>query len=174
MRDRRKAFMVAPHLEMDHRNLKENLMVTAHDDLVNKVGDALEASLPAGTTIITTKKGKRRSKGYGTITKVSSSKAKQADLPEMENHQRRIAEIEDLGDIQLDLQDQMDALKEKLKDADENLVASMKRHDRTFYHRPTWGKVILKESKTKAKVTKAVVATKVDENGDSPDDSSDE
>lgn len=97
---------------------------------------------------------------------------KQDDLPTMEDHQRRIAEIEDLADIQIDLQDQLSALKEKVKDADENLVASMKRHDRTFYERQTWGKVVLKESKTKAKVTKAVVATNVDE--ESADDGGEE
>ena len=96
-------------------------------------------------------------------------KRKQEDLPTMENHQRRIAEIEDLADIQIDLQDQLSALKEKVKDADENLVASMKRHDRNFYERQTWGKVILKESKTKAKVTKAVVKSGGDEDSDSDD-----
>lgn len=99
-------------------------------------------------------------------------KAKQEDLPEMKDHQKRIAEIEDLADIQLDLMDEMSALKEKVKEADENLVASMKRHDRTFYQRQTWGKVVLKESKTKAKVTKAVVASNID--GESADDGSEE
>lgn len=93
-------------------------------------------------------------------------RAKQEDLPEMEDHQRKIAEIEELADIQLDLMDQMSALKERVKEADENLVASMKRHDRTFYARETWGKVILKESKTKAKVTKATVKSAADD----PDD----
>ena len=96
-------------------------------------------------------------------------KAKQTDLPSMENHQRRIAEIEDLADVQMDLTDQMSSLKEKLKEADENLVASMKRHDKTFYQRQTWGKVILKESKTKAKVTKAVPTTVVDGDGETTD-----
>lgn len=94
-------------------------------------------------------------------------KRKQEDLPTMEDHQRRIAEIEELADTQIDLQDQLSALKEKVKDADENLVASMKRHDRTFYERQTWGKVILKESKTKARVTKfAVKPTGDDEETD--------
>ena len=99
--------------------------------------------------------------------KVSKRRGKkQDDLPTMEDHQRKIAEIEDLADIQDELQIQMSDLKEKLKDADENLVASMKRHDRTFYERQTWGKVVLKESKTKAKVTKATVKSTVDD----PDD----
>lgn len=96
-------------------------------------------------------------------------KAKQDDLPTMEEHQKKIAEIEDLADIQLDLMDQMSALKEKVKEADENLVASMKRHDRTYYSRQTWGTVVLKESKTKAKVTKAVASTNVDDEGDADD-----
>lgn len=99
-------------------------------------------------------------------------KAKQDDLPTMEEHQKKIAEIEDLADIQLDLMDQLSALKEKVKEADENLVASMKRHDRTFYQRPTWGKVVLKESKTKAKVTKAVAAS-TDSDDSDQDDSAD-
>ena len=97
-------------------------------------------------------------------------KAKQEDLPEMEDHQRRIAEIEELGDIQLDLMDQLSALKEKVKEADENLVASMKRHDRTFYQRQTWGSVVLTEARVKAKVKKQVVASKDDEDGDSAAD----
>lgn len=97
-------------------------------------------------------------------------KGKQDDLPTMQDHQRRIAEIEDLGDVQSDLEDEMDALKMKLKEADDNLVASMKKHDRTFYQRQTWGKVILRESKTKAKVTKAALTTKVDENAEDLDD----
>jgi hypothetical protein len=96
-------------------------------------------------------------------------KAKQDDLPTMEEHQKKIAEIEDLADVQLDLMDQMSSLKEKVKEADENLVASMKKHDRTFYARQSWGKVILKESRTHAKVTKAVVATDGDD-----EDSADE
>ena len=84
----------------------------------------------------------------------------------MKDHQRRIAEIEELGDRQIDLEDQVKALKEKLKDADDELVASMKRHDRTFYQRQTWGTVVLKESKTKARVTKAAPKTVVDGDGE--------
>jgi len=93
-------------------------------------------------------------------------KVKQDDLPTMEDHQKKIAEIEDLADIQIDLTDQMSSLKEKVKEADENLVASMKRHDRTFYQRQTWGKVVLKESRTKAKVTKATVKPADDSDSD--------
>lgn len=134
-------------------------MVTATEELTERVAEALEEALPEGQTIIT-KKGVRKGKGS---TKAKVTKAKQDDLPSMEEHQRKIAEIEELGDIQKDLEDQMDSLKMKLKEADENLVASMKKHDRTFYARQTWGKVVLKESRTHAKVTKAAVATNVDD-----------
>lgn len=98
---------------------------------------------------------------------------KQVDLPTMEDHQRKIQEIEDLADIKDELDLQMADLKEKAKDADENLVASMKRHDRTFYERQSWGKVVLKESKTKAKVTKATVKASGDGEAD-PDETADE
>lgn len=84
-------------------------------------------------------------------------KAKQDDLPSMESHQRRIAEIEEIADELVDLEDQLSAIKEKRNDAMENLVASMKRHDRSLYERQTWGRVILKESKTKASVKKQVI-----------------
>jgi hypothetical protein len=99
-------------------------------------------------------------------------KAKQDDLPSMENHQRRIAEIEDLGDAEKELEDQLDSLKMKVKEANDDLVAAMKRHDKTFYQRQTWGKVVLKEPKTTAKVTKAAPATVVDGEGEDqhPDD----
>lgn len=93
-------------------------------------------------------------------------KAKQDDLPTMEEHQKKIAEIEDLADIQIDLMDQMSALKEKVKEADENLVASMKRHDRTYYSRQTWGSVVLKEGRVKATVKKAVVASSESDDAD--------
>lgn len=113
----------------------------------------------AATEVTLTPKVSKRGRG---------KKAKQDDLPTMEEHQKRIVEIEYLADIQIDLMDQMSSLKEQVKEADENLVASMKRHDRTFYQRQTWGKVILKESKTKAKVTKATVKS----DADSADDES--
>ena len=71
-------------------------------------------------------------------------KAKQEDLPTIEPSDRKIQEIEDLGDALADLQDEMASLKGKVKDADENLVAAMKRRDRTYYHRQTWGAKALK------------------------------
>lgn len=95
-------------------------------------------------------------------------KAKQDDLPSMEDHQRKIAEIEDLADLEQEANDRLSEAKEKHKDAMENLVASMKRHDKTFYQRQTWGKVVLKESKTTAKVTKATVKP-TDADGDEGD-----
>lgn len=136
-------------------------MAAATEEFTERVAEALEEALPEGTTIHT-KTGVRKGKGS---TKAKVTKAKQDDLPTMEDHQRKIAEIEELGDIQKDLEDQMDALKMKLKEADENLVASMKRHDKTFYQRQTWGKVVLKESKTRAKVTKAAPTANVDDEG---------
>ena len=105
------------------------------------------------------------------VSRRGRGKAKQDDLPTMEEHQKKIAEIEDLADIQLDLMDQMSSLKEKVKEADENLVASMKRHDRTFYQRQTWGSVILKEGRVSAKVKKQIAAsTDEDADGDSADE----
>jgi hypothetical protein len=93
---------------------------------------------------------------------------KQDDLTTMEEHQRRIPEIEDMADELIDIDDRLSALKEKHKDAMENLVVSMKKHDRTFYERQTWGRVILKEAATKARVTKA--ALKGPEDSDSEGD----
>lgn len=136
-------------------------MATVKEDLVERVGQALEAALPEGTEIITPN-GVRKGKG----AKAKITKAKQDDLPTMEEHQKKIAEIEDLADAQLDLMDQMSSLKEKVKEADENLVASMKRHDRTYYSRQTWGSVVLTEAKVKAKVKKQVATSNVDEESD--------
>lgn len=92
-------------------------------------------------------------------------KAKQEDLPTIEPSDRRIAELEDLGDVLADLQDEMASLKGKVKDADENLVAAMLKRERTFYSRPQWGKIMIKETKTSAKVTKAG-SGKADEDAD--------
>jgi len=91
------------------------------------------------------------------VTGRRGKKAKQADLPAMEDHQRKIAEIEDAADELIELEDRLSSIKNQRDDAMDNLVASMKRHDRTLYERQTWGKVILKESKTKATVKKATL-----------------
>lgn len=90
-----------------------------------------------------------------TATVRRGKKAKQDDLPTIEPSDRKIQELEDLGDALADLQDEMASLKGKVKDADENLVASMKRRDRTYYNRPTWGSVTLSETNVKAKVKKS-------------------
>lgn len=140
-------------------------MATVAEDFTERVADALEEALPEGQTIIT-KKGVRKGRGGATAT-VTKAKAKQDDLPTMEDHQRRIPEIEDLGDAMKEIEDQLDALKSKYKDADDELVASMKRHERTFYHRQTWGKVVLSEPRTRAKVTKETIKPSDSDDADS-------
>lgn len=92
-----------------------------------------------------------------TVTK--TPKGKQEDLPGVEQSSRRIAEIEDLGDVLIELEDELSALKEKVKDANENLVVAMKKRDKTYYSRQTWGTVILKETHVSAKVKKSSTAT---------------
>lgn len=83
---------------------------------------------------------------------------KQVALPGVEPSKRRIAEIEDLAEELEDITSQRVGLSNKESEAMDNLVASMKRHDRVFYQRQTWGKVKLKEGKTKAKVERDKVA----------------
>lgn len=94
-------------------------------------------------------------KDSDTTAKVTRAKAKQEDLPEIAPSDRKIQELEDLGDALADLEDEKSAITEKVKEANENLVAAMKKRDRTFYSRQTWGSIILKESKSSAKVKKA-------------------
>lgn len=98
-------------------------------------------------------KGKR-----GPRPEVSTKKGKQTDLPGVEPSARRIGEIEDLADEYEEVKSTRVSWSNKETEAMENLVASMKRHDRNFYSRTTWGKVVLKESKTKAKVEKESAA----------------
>jgi len=88
-----------------------------------------------------------------TVTR--SKKAKQEDLPGVEASSRRIAELEDLGDALVEAKDAADAAKEKVKEADENLVAAMKRREKTYYSRQTWGTITITEPTSKAKVKKA-------------------
>lgn len=90
-------------------------------------------------------------KDTATVTK----RGKQAELLGVEPSQRKIAEIEELGDTLIDYEDQLSALKGKRDDAMDDLVASMKRHKRTYYNRQTWGTVTLTEAKTKARVKKS-------------------
>lgn len=86
-----------------------------------------------------------------TVTK----RGKQEDLPGVEASQRKIQELEDLGDEVDELEAQLATLKGKCNDANDNLVAAMKRRNRTFYQRQTWGKIVLSDPKTKAKVKKS-------------------
>lgn len=97
-------------------------------------------------------------------------KGKQEDLPGVDQSDRKIQEIEDLGDALADLQDEMSTLKGKVKDADENLVAAMKRRERTYYNRPTWGSVTLKETTTSCKVKKASTGKVDDDSGEEESD----
>lgn len=90
-----------------------------------------------------------------TATVRRGKKAKQDDLPTIEPSDRKIQELEDLGDALADLEDEMHLLKGKVKDANENLVTAMKRRERTYYHRQTWGSITLKETNTTAKVKKS-------------------
>lgn len=100
-------------------------------------------------------------------------KGKQDDLPTMEDHQRKIAEIEEAADRLVELEDQLSAAREKRNDAMDELVASMRRHDKNFYERQTWGKVVLKEPKLKATVTQSKLPTSNQED-DEPVDTADE
>ena len=106
-----------------------------------------------------------KKKEGGTTAKVTKAKAKQEELPTITVSDRRIAEIEELGDALADLEDEASALREKVKDANENLVVAMKKRDRTFYQRAGWGSVILSETNVKAKVKKGS-ATSGGDDGD--------
>lgn len=98
----------------------------------------------------------KKSDSTATVTK--SKRAKQDDLPGVEASARRIAELEDLGDALIDAKDAADAAKERVKEADENLVAAMKRRQKTYYSRQTWGTITITEPTSKAKVKKATHA----------------
>lgn len=97
---------------------------------------------------------KSSANGEGTITLVKRSRAKQDDLPGVSVSSRKIAEIEDLADEVVAREDAHKSAKHQLDDAMENLVASMRRHKKSFYNRPTWGTVTLKEPKVRAAVKK--------------------
>lgn len=98
----------------------------------------------------------KKSETKATVTK---AKAKQEELPTITVSDRRIAEIEDLGDALIDAEDKASAAREKVKEANENLVACMKKRERTFYSRSTWGSVILSESSVKAKAKHTTATT---------------
>lgn len=80
--------------------------------------------------------------------------AKQGEFEGMEVSSRKIAELEELGDAVIDAEDAYKSAKGHLDDAQENLVAAMRRRNRSFYNRPTWGTITLKEPTIKAKVKK--------------------
>lgn len=90
-------------------------------------------------------KGKR-----GPRPDVVTRKAKQDELPGVSVGSRKIAEIEDLAEKLEEAQSSFNRAKEAKEDAELNLVASMKRHKKNFYSRSTWGKVTVKDGKTKA------------------------
>lgn len=90
-----------------------------------------------------------------TATVKRGRRGKQEDLPGVEVSSRKIAEIEDLADVLVEAQDRQSIVKGHVDDAMENLVASMRRHKKTYYSRPTFGTVTLKEAKIKAKVDKS-------------------
>lgn len=88
-----------------------------------------------------------KKKKSGTSVVVSRTGAKQGELPGVETSKRKIAEIEDLAEIYDDKKAAHKKSGEELKDAEENLAVSMKKHNRTSYSRTTWGRVKMKESK---------------------------
>lgn len=94
-----------------------------------------------------------------TATVTRAKKGKQDDLPGVTVSDRKIAELEDLGDALAELEDEAAAAKEKVKEANENLVAAMKKRERTYYSRATWGSITLKETNTSAKVKKSTSAS---------------
>lgn len=83
---------------------------------------------------------------------ITINSGKQTDLPGVEPSARKIGEIEDLAEELQRVTSERVGWSNKERDAMENLIASMKRHDRVIYLRQTWGKVVLKEAKTKATV----------------------
>lgn len=95
-----------------------------------------------------------RPKSSDNGVEVSRKSAKQAEFEGMEVSSRKIAELEDLGDVVIEAEDAYKSAKGRLDDAQENLVAAMRRRNRSFYNRPTWGTITLKEPTIKAKVKK--------------------
>ena len=80
--------------------------------------------------------------------------AKQTEFEGMEVSNRKIAELEELGDAVVEAEDAYKSAKGHLDDAQENLVAAMRRRNRSHYNRPTWGSITLKEPTIKAQVKK--------------------
>jgi len=91
---------------------------------------------------------------------------KQEELPGVDQSDRKIAELEQLGDELDDLQEEMKSLKGRVKEKDDELVSAMKRRSRTYYNRPTWGSITLKETSTSAKVKKFIVGSTEEDDQD--------
>lgn len=104
-------------------------------EIVGKGKDVAHEEKKAG-------KGKRQA----TVT-VTRSTAKQGELPGVQVNKRKIVEIESLADLLEDKKADKKRADEAFQDATDNLIASMRRHDRTSYSRSTWGSVKLKEGK---------------------------
>lgn len=80
-----------------------------------------------------------------------SGPAKQGDLPGVEVSKRKIQEIEDLAEIWEVKKKEKEDAHAAFLDADENLVVSMRKHNRTSYSRQTFGKVTVPDPKIHAK-----------------------
>ena len=94
-------------------------------------------------------------------------RAKQDELPGVEPSERRIPELEDLGDELADWEDKLAEVKHRRQDAEDSLISAMKRHEKAYYSRQTWGSIILKQAAEKAKVKKAgVVSVNIDTEGE--------
>lgn len=92
----------------------------------------------------------RKKSGKSTVT-VSRTSAKQGELPGVQTSKRKIPEIETLAEELETRKDEKKAADDRFKDAEENLIVSMKKHQRTHYSRTTWGTVEVKETKESAK-----------------------
>lgn len=77
---------------------------------------------------------------------VATGTTNQDGLPGVTISDRKIAEIEDLAEVVAEREKDAKLAREKLADAKENLIASMKRHERNHYNRKTWGSVTMKHS----------------------------
>lgn len=97
------------------------------------------------------KKGGISKKPRGPKAVVSRTLAKQGELPGLKMGTRKIAEIEDLAEKWEDAKLAKKASDEAFQDADDLLVASMRRHERSSYSRTTWGSVSIADPKIHAR-----------------------
>lgn len=96
------------------------------------------------------KKSSKKKSGVTTVT-VSRTSAKQGELPGVQTSKRKVVEIETLAEELETRKDEKKAADDRFKDAEENLIVSMKKHDRVHYSRSTWGSVSISERKESAK-----------------------